>query len=211
MVDMAQFPWKKILKQAGMEPGNVDKVKLISLLEKGLKEWKPSKTGAVSTIVADTAFQDAAKKNVHAILSKAANVIDFNCLIGFYAAQTDPVTAPNEQNLLHIREQLNLFLSKNTDSFHKEGKGIAKIYRLKNPKGEETGVEVPEPKDPNAKGAASSSIPLGRFTRKAKDALTEAGLPANKTVHAQFAAWCEKHDNTKPGMDDLKKFAATRE
>lgn len=188
--EVARFPWKRIFEVLDMDPQSPDKKKLFSYLEENLSEWTAKRSafgGGAGQTVVDAAFAKEAAKNLHPLLSSAGNVIDFNTLIGLYAFKTE--TAPSEENLAHIREQMRLYFKQHPDTFAITGKGIAKVFRLADAKGKSTGVEVPEA------GAVVAAAGEGGFRGHGKPfqvAAGRIGVDSSLAGYEAFKGWCKR-------------------
>lgn len=195
-----KMPWKKILMNIGESWENPDKAKVIDYLETEYDTWiknRPTVRGT-DTVAVDNDFAKTAGKNLHTLLQRSGNAIDLNMLTGLYAAHTD--TAPTDDNLRHIREQIRLYANTHSDVFAIQGKGIAKVYRLLNTKNASTGVFVPEPQ--SLPTSADHKV-VQRYTKRVS-ALGIRSRPeferALRELHTstptlyQLAAWAKEQD-----------------
>lgn len=200
---VSRFPWKKVFNALEIDPRNPDKQKILDFLDTQIDEFvknrKSSSSGNTSATV-DPEFAKSAPSHLHAILKSAQNSIDLNTLAGYFAMKTE--TAPTKSNTDHIREQIRLLAKKFPETFVVSGKGIAKVYRLKDSKGKETGVEMDEPKV-----GASSVIPMKRLTSRTKNAMSAVGVVPDQANFRKLQVWCENENITRLTEEHMQEFA----
>ena len=188
-----RFPWNKVLEATGQSAENPDIRKVMTYCEKSFQEWRANRpVGGASGLVLEPEFAKEAPKQLHSILKSAGNVMRIERLTMAYAIKTE--RAMDQETLDHVGSQLRAFAQQD-EHFHISRGPMGSVYRVKDDKGKDTGVEIAEVGATPAK--SGSKIPE-RFTASVKQlgfaskSQWERARSEGAQTFDQLKAWIQK-------------------